>query len=220
VLFATNFSYGRRAELEDKLRGAGIDPAGGVVTSAMAAARLVEMGERVHVCGGPGVTEAILARGATVAGPGEPADAVIVGFHREFDFERLDAAFQAVRGGARLLATNDDATYPVPGGALPGGGSIVAAVAYASGSDPVFAGKPYQPMADLVAELAAGPIEMMVGDRPSTDGRFATTLGAPFGLVLSGVTASADASAPPAPAFVGDDLAALVRSMLDGGSGQ
>ena len=38
--------------------------AGDVVTSAMAAAALVEPGERVLVCGGPGVVEAIERRGA------------------------------------------------------------------------------------------------------------------------------------------------------------
>jgi ribonucleotide monophosphatase NagD (HAD superfamily) len=51
----------------------------------------------------------------------------------------------------------------------------------------------------------------MVGDRPSTDGRFATERGLPFGLVLSGVTSSeAAADLDPRPAYVAPDLAALV----------
>ena len=48
------------------------------------------------------------------------ADAVLVGFHRDFDYERLRIAAAAVRRGARLLATNDDATYPDARRADPG----------------------------------------------------------------------------------------------------
>ena len=52
--------------------------------------------------------------------------------------------------GARLIGTNRDTTFPTPSGLEPGGGSIVAAVASVGGVDAVFAGKPEQPMADLV----------------------------------------------------------------------
>ncbi len=215
VLFATNFSYGCRADLEGKLARAGIEPGDGVVSSAMAAARLVEAGERVHVCGGPGVAEAVTARGAEPVGGDAPADAVIVGFDRAFDYWRLDAAFQQVRRGARLIATNDDATYPTPAGPQPGGGSLVAAVAYASGVEATVAGKPNGPMADLIRERAGGPVAVMVGDRPSTDGRFAAALGVPFALVLSGVVDTPD-GIEPAPALVADDLAGLVERSLSG----
>ena len=34
----------------------------------------------------------------------------------------------AVRRGARLIGTNDDATYPTPTGPIPGGGAILASV--------------------------------------------------------------------------------------------
>ena len=94
--------------------------------------------------------------------------------------------------GARLLATNDDATYPTPEGLIPGGGAILAAVATASGATPTIAGKPYAPMAALVRdrcgpEFSSGTA-VMVGDRWSTDGLFAEALGCPFALVRTGVT--------------------------------
>jgi ribonucleotide monophosphatase NagD (HAD superfamily) len=56
----------------------------------------------------------------------------------------------------------------------------------------------------------------MVGDRPSTDGAFAATLGWPFALVLSGVAGRAgeEAIPDPAPAFVADDLGALAPMLL------
>jgi ribonucleotide monophosphatase NagD (HAD superfamily) len=56
----------------------------------------------------------------------------------------------------------------------------------------------------------------MVGDRPSTDGAMAAALGWPFALVLSGIGGH-DPSEPvptPRPAFVADDLAALVPELL------
>ena len=55
---------------------------------------------------------------------------------------------------------------------------------------------------------------VVVGDRPSTDGLFAVTLGAPFALVLSGVTTEADLPVTPEPAWVTPDLAALVDGHL------
>ena len=139
---------------------------GDVVTSAQAAAFLVEPGEVALICGGPGVYEAVSARGARPVADGD-ADAVLVGFHRDFDYERLRVASAAVRRGARLIATNDDATYPTPDGEIPGGGAILAAVATASGATPTIAGKPHEPMADLVRQRC-GP---SFGSSDGADGR-------------------------------------------------
>ena len=135
VAFVTNNSAVTRADVEDKLRRFGIEPGDGVVTSAMAAATLVTPGETVLVCGGPGIEAELRARQVEVVRDGD-ADAVLVGFHRDFDYERMRIASTAVRNGARLIATNDDATYPTPDGPIPGGGSILASVATASGVTP------------------------------------------------------------------------------------
>ena len=47
-----------------KLEAFGIDSQDRVLTSAMAAASLVDAGERVLVCAGEGVVEAVASRGA------------------------------------------------------------------------------------------------------------------------------------------------------------
>lgn len=208
VAFVTNNSAVPRAHVEDKLARFGIDPQDGVVTSAMAAATLVEPGMTALVCGGPGIVEELSARGVSVVRDGD-ADVVVVGFHLDFDYERLRIASAAVRNGARLVATNDDATYPTPDGPIPGGGSILAAVATASGVTPVVAGKPYPAMVDLVRDRV-GAHGIGVGDRPDTDGRFARALGFRWALVLSGVTRAADLPVLPEPDLVADDLAGLV----------
>jgi 4-nitrophenyl phosphatase len=210
VVFLTNNSAPTVGDYVAKLDSMGIPTDGAdVLTSAQAAARLLSPGDTALVCAGPGVVEALEARGVQVVRHGE-ADAVVVGWHRDFDFDRLAAATTAVRGGARLIGTNEDATYPTPAGLLPGGGALLAAVATASGVDPVVAGKPHQAMAELVAERV-GEVEVMVGDRPSTDGLFARRLGARFALVLSGVTSAADLPVVPEPDEVVASLAALAE---------
>lgn len=197
VVFVTNNSSSPLAVVEDSLAAIGIPATGDVVTSALAGATLVDAGENVLVCGGPGIVEAVTRRGASVVAAADAdrapdrIDAVLVGFHRDFDYDAMRRAAAAVRAGARLIGTNDDATYPTPDGPIPGGGSILAAVATASGVDPVVAGKPHGAMADAVRRLTGGVPSgaVMVGDRPSTDGLFARTLQCRYALVRSGVIA-------------------------------
>ncbi len=210
VVFVTNNSSVPVGDVEAKLARHGIPAEGAVLTSAMAAAGEVDPDEVALVCAGPGVGEALAARGVRTVRDGE-ADVVVVGFHRDFDYGRMAAASAAVRGGARLLATNDDATYPTPDGLIPGGGAILASVSTAAGVRAEVAGKPNRPMADLLRERV-GDHGVMVGDRPDTDGRFAVTLGYRFGLVLSGVTT--ELPVEPAPDLVAADLAALVDAEL------
>jgi HAD superfamily hydrolase (TIGR01450 family) len=225
VVFVTNNSSLRRADQEASLAAIGIPATGDVFTSAAAAAALVRPGERVLVCGGAGVAEAVGAIGASVIPgsdeSGTDADVVVVGFHREFDYERLRIAATAARNGARLIATNDDATYPTPDGPIPGGGAILASVATAAGVVPVIAGKPYPPMVDAVLDLLGRPEPerlLVVGDRASTDGRFAAALGAPFALVRSGVTgATVDVDVPVA--IDAPDLAAVATALEAGPDG-
>jgi 4-nitrophenyl phosphatase len=207
VVFVSNNSYPTVAEYVDKLAAHGISAEGDVITSAMAAAHLVDPGERVLVLGGPGVREAVESRRATIVDDGD-ADAVLVGFHRDFTYERMRIAATAVRRGARLLATNDDATYPTPDGPIPGAGSILAGVERASGVRATIAGKPHPPIVELVRERL-GATGTVVGDRPDTDGLLARALGYRFALVLSGVTKAGDVL-DPVPAEIAADLASLV----------
>ncbi len=212
VVFVTNNSSQLVAAVEAKLARHGIEAVGAVRTSAQAAATLVTSGERVLVCGGEGLVEAVTSVGAEPvvnAGvdPG-PVDAVLCGYWRAVDYDRLRWAATSVHRGARLLASNDDATYPAAEGILPGGGATLAAVERAAGVTATVAGKPHAPMANwLRAEL--GPSGTVVGDRPDTDGLLAGAIGWRFALVLSGVTTTA-AGVDPAPDIVVMDLAALV----------
>jgi 4-nitrophenyl phosphatase len=210
VAFLTNNAAPTVAEHLAKLAGMGVEAsAEELLTSAQAAATLLPSGATALACAGPGVREALAARGVRTVDAG-PADAVVVGWHLEFDFSRLARAADAVRRGARLIGTNEDATFPTPDGLLPGAGALLAAVAYASEARPEVAGKPHPPMRRLIAERI-GSVATVVGDRPSTDGELARALGARFGLVLSGVTGEGELDGlRPVPDVVAPDLGALV----------
>ena len=213
VLFVTNNSQPTLAELVGRLERVGIEAsAEDLVTSGQAAATLLAPGARALVIGGGGVVESLTARGVEVV-EASPVDAVVVGWTRQFDFDRLAAAATAVRAGATLVGTNDDPTFPTPGRLLPGAGALLAAVATASGVVPQVAGKPHRAVADLIARRSA-EVRATVGDRPSTDGALAHLLEVPYALVLSGVTGESQVPSldPPADA-VAPDLGSLVASL-------
>lgn len=214
VVFVTNNSSITLVDYVGRLQRAGIelDPAE-LATSAQAAATLVHPGERVSVIGGPGLMEAVGSTGAQLVGPEANPDAVVVGRTVDLDFGRLSSACTAIRGGARFVAANNDATFPTPAGLEPGAGALIAFLEVASGRRAEVAGKPNLAMANLVRERHGVP-DLVVGDSPRTDGGFAEALGAPFALVLSGVTSETDLPIDPPPSIVAADAAEAVDVFL------
>jgi HAD superfamily hydrolase (TIGR01450 family) len=219
LVFFTNNSFSLRREMLAKFAAHGIDCAPEeLMSSSQVAASLLQPGERALVLGGAGIVEALQAAGVEVvamadAERGPRPDAVVVGLDLDVQIQRLTVASRTVAAGARFIGTNDDATFPTPDGPLPGGGAILAAVAYASGCKPVIAGKPYEPAAALI-RATLGSIAVVVGDRPETDGGLAQRLGARFALVRSGVTPPGVEVHDPHPDFDALDLAALADEVL------
>lgn len=117
-------------------------------------------------------------------------DAVLVGLDPDFDEARLATAASAIRAGARFVATNADARYPTPTGFRPGAGTIVAAIAAASGGTPEVIGKPEPAMFSSILEAAGvAPSEaLVIGDNPDSDIAAAHRSGIESVLVLTGVT--------------------------------
>lgn len=191
VVFATNNSSRTRAATAAKINestGYAAAP-DQVVSSAMAAAALLEP-SRPHclVMGGEGIREALADRGVPMVDDRRLAEAVVVGFNPETCYSDIRDASLAVRAGARLVATNGDATFPTTEGPWPGAGAIVAAIEVATGVCAEVAGKPHRPMGELIlAGAEAGPV-WMVGDRPDTDLALAIEMGWRSVLVLTGVT--------------------------------
>src|SRR3954451_8375651 len=191
VAFLTNNSGPTLAEHVAKLERAGVPAAPEeVVSSAGAAAGLMEAGQRAYVVGGDGVREALMTEGVALVEDWKEADAVVVGRTTAFDFRMLTEASDAIRAGARFIATNTDTTFPTPDGLEPGAGAIVAAVAAAAGQEAVDGGKPHQPTVDI-ARRRVGTIDVVVGDRPDTDVALPVAMGCRGVLVLTGLTTAA-----------------------------
>ncbi len=121
-------------------------------------------------------------------------EAVIVAFDRTVDYRKLNTAFQALKQGARFFATNSDKVCPMPNGALPDAGAIIAYLEHITGRKvELLAGKP-SPLITQVAleKLNVSPHHcIMVGDRLETDIRLGNQSGMRTVLVLSGITTQA-----------------------------
>lgn len=140
----------------------------------------------------------VVADGAPDGGPlADRYDAVLVGLDPQVDYARLAVAMSAVEAGARLIATNADTRYPTPAGFLPGAGSIVAALATATGVAPAVIGKPAPAM--FTAILEASGVDrgeaVVVGDNPDADVAGAHRAGCAAILVLTGVATAGVAAA-------------------------
>jgi len=204
-----------------ELAEAGLDPVHARGDAEVLSAEAVEAAEAAtsapHVP--PAAAESSVARSAADVpsaavrpAAAQPA-AVAVGLDVGFDYQTLATAQEALLTDALFVATNIDATFPVEDRLLPGGGAIVAALATASGREPVVIGKPESGLAEaLVAEAGgrAGSI-LFVGDKLNTDIEMASRAGMRSALVLTGVTERSELEAPGAsqPDFVLETLEEL-----------
>jgi 4-nitrophenyl phosphatase len=136
----------------------------------------------------------------TLGEPGTPESApdsyavVVVGLDRGFTYAGLARAHASVRAGGLFVATNLDVTLPADGRILPGAGAVVAAVAAATGQEPVAIGKPNLRLADALAASSGVPAgrTLFVGDRLDTDITFGVRAGMQTALVLTGVSQRRD----------------------------
>jgi 4-nitrophenyl phosphatase len=218
VAFATNNATRTAEQFAATMVALGFHAtADDVITSAVAAADLLEPGTRCMVIGAHGLRQAARDRGCILVDDPAETQAVLTGLDRDLTYEHLKRGTRALLAGARFIASNADGTYPDVDGISPGAGVIMAALEKASGVRAEVAGKPAPALfRSAAARLPDGPV-LMVGDRVDTDIAGAAALGWDTGLVLTGVTtADAAADASPAPTYIADDLAHLVDVILDG----
>ena len=128
----TNNSTRTREDHAERLARVGFDvPADWILPTSYLAARWLRqhVGKiSVWVLGEAGLRSELIEAGHSLAEQPEQADAVVVGMDRTVDYDRLASAYRALEAGARFIATNEDGTYPVPGGFLPGAGAMVGAL--------------------------------------------------------------------------------------------
>ncbi|MHC8523321.1 HAD-IIA family hydrolase [Rossellomorea sp. H39__3] len=130
--------------------------------------------------------------GITLTQDAGQAKVVVLGWDREFSYEKINLAFQAWLNKATIIATNPDRTCPVLGGQIPDCGAMIGALEGVTGERiESITGKPSKWMAEYVVSqvLKLDPADCyMVGDRLETDIRMGIENGLQSVLVLTGVT--------------------------------
>jgi len=198
VAFLSNKPLQTRAEYAAKLTHLGV-PASpdDVINSSLVLARYLrdrDPGAPVFVIGEPPMLEEMRAHGFEVR-PDERVRWVVIAFDRTFDYAKLNTALQAVKRGARLIATNPDRTCPVEGGEIPDCAGMIAAVeAVTDKKVEVIVGKPSPIILEVALAALGVPANdaVIVGDRIETDMVMGRRLGLGTVLVLSGVTRADD----------------------------
>jgi HAD superfamily hydrolase (TIGR01450 family) len=227
--FVTNNASRRADEVAALLGEVGVVAvAEEVVTSAQAAA--VELAERfppgspVFVLGSEALAAELSDQGLE---PVRCADArpvaVVQGYSSEVGWTSLAEACVALNSGAWWVATNTDLTLPSPRGPLPGNGSLVAALAAATGRRPdQIVGKPYPRLHAESVRRSGARSPLVVGDRLDTDIEGAVAAGTDSLLVLTGVTTPGLLLAAPAgrrPTYLAHDLRGLLVGHPEVGTG-
>jgi glycerol-1-phosphatase len=218
--FVTNNASRSPSAIAAQLTGLGVAAtAADVVTSGQAAARLLAAelppGARVLVVGGNGLRLALRERGLRpVSTAAERPAAVVQGFSPDISYGLLSEGVLAVHAGARYVAANADRTLPTARGEEMGNGSLVQSIAWATGVQPVVAGKPEPPLHREAVQRTGARRPLVIGDRLDTDIEGGVRGGADTLLVLTGVSRPADVvAAPPSqrPAYLSAGLAALLE---------
>jgi phosphoglycolate/pyridoxal phosphate phosphatase family enzyme len=218
VRLLTNNSARSREEHAKRLARIGFDVrAEQLLPSSYLAAEYLREAQgtaSVWSIGEEGLRDELLAAGHRTADCPEEADALVVGMDRGITYDALADGLTALRNGARFIATNEDATFPVPGGVRPGAGAMVGALRGMGFAPDVVVGKP-SPIAFRMAldRLGAEPQRVVViGDRLETDIVGGRDAGLDTAFVLSGVSTRADVERLGVrPTWIAEDLAALVR---------
>jgi glycerol 3-phosphatase-2 len=218
IVFVTNNPGRHPSVYAERLGELGVETsAERIVTAGMATVELaVEeagVGATAFVIGAEAFKQAAAKAGLdTLDGDAaDSADAVLVSGHRGFDYEELLTATLAVQRGASLFATSRDPTLPMPDGAWPGTGAILAAVETATAATAQIGGKPEPHLFEMAAKRVGGGRIAMVGDRIASDIEGGRRAGLETILVLTGAADRAEAeAADPPPGRVIDDLAALL----------
>lgn len=139
---------------------------------------------------------------------------VVASFDRTLVYHKLQVAFDAIRAGARLIATNADRYCPVPGGGQPDAAAVIAAIeACTATTCEEVVGKPSSAMANTVLDLLQLPPErcIMVGDRLETDIAMGQRAGMATAFVLTGASTHADlATLSQQPTYVLENIGGLL----------
>lgn len=163
-----------------------------VYTTALATADYLDQKagkkRRVYVVGETGLRTALTNRGFQITD--KAPDYVVVGLDSQVTYDKLATAVLLIRDGATFIGTNADSNLPNQRGMVPGAGSLVKLVEYATQQKPLMIGKPEQIIMEMA--LQKGGLRkdqvVMVGDNYHTDIQAAINFGIDSMLVYTGLS--------------------------------
>jgi NagD protein len=193
VVFLSNNPTRNRSQYAQKLTRLGIPTATeDVVNSSYVMVQWLlthSPGATLFVVGEDPLKQELGEAGFVLSEEAGSIDFVVASFDRTFAYPKLQIAFDAIRAGARLVATNGDRFCPVPGGGEPDAAAMIGAIEGCTGvkCDPIV-GKPSPIMVATISSKLGLPPQrcIMVGDRLETDIRMGMDAGMATCLVLTG----------------------------------
>lgn len=177
--------------------------------------------QKLWVLGDEGLSDELVAHGLQMADTPQEAQCVVITLHEQLTYHDLNQAFRAVRAGARIIATNQDRSYPGTDGECIDVAGMIGAITAATGQvvEQVL-GKPSSAMVEAATTqlgiAAQGCI--VIGDSLASDIQMAQRAGMQSVLVWSG-SADKDQLTGSAwqPTFTADTLLDFVQRWLGRG---
>ena len=195
TVFLSNNPTHTREEYAAKLTRLGLPtPPADIVNSSLVMVDFLRRrlpGGRLFVVGEAPLCAELAAAGFALTDDADRVDAVIASFDRTFVYSKLQIAFDAIRAGAALFATNADRYCPVPGGSEPDAAAMIAAIEACTNTKvEAVVGKPSRYMIEAILGLLRLPVEqcVMTGDRLETDVAMGLDAGMAAALALTGAT--------------------------------
>jgi NagD protein len=195
IVFLSNKPLQTREDYAAKLTRLGIPTAADEVinSSRVMAKWLAKQAPRavIYVIGEPSFIEEMAQEGFRISERAEEIQYVVASFDRTFDYQKLNIAHQAIKMGARFVATNPDRACPVEGGEIPDCAAMIGAVEGSTGKKvEAIVGKPSDIMIHVAVQtMGLSPKAcLLVGDRLETDILMGKKAGMATALVLTGAT--------------------------------
>lgn len=202
IVYLSNRGNLDRDSVKAKLARAGIaaEREDILLSSSVAASFLSRYYHHIHVwvLGEEGLREELRRAGVRLADRPEEADWLVISLHERVTYEELNDAFKAVRGGARIMATNADKTFPRHDGAAIDVAGLIGAITGSTGRPvDIVIGKPSWLMAEAALDrLRLEPDRcLVIGDSLESDIAFGRMFGMKTALVLTGSASRAEAEA-------------------------
>jgi phosphoglycolate/pyridoxal phosphate phosphatase family enzyme len=195
VVFLSNKPLETRADYATKLTRLGVPTSPDeVINSSWVMARWLRQeapGAALFVIGERPLLDELREAGFRLTEkPGE-IEFVVASFDRTFEYRKLQVAFDAIRAGARFVATNADRYCPIPGGGLPDAAATIGAIEGCTGKRvEIVVGKPSPITVRAILDRLELPASecIIIGDRLETDMRMGLEAGMATAVVLTGVT--------------------------------